>query len=81
MRLELVHPPRLVSVVDAGGRRPALLIATRGGRHYVQVSSGAGFNCLRWVLDAALGPPTDGPARVAATPESALPWVHSRAGR
>ena len=59
MRLELVHPPRLVSVDGARG----LLMATRGDRHYVQVSHGAGLNCLRWVPAAAVGPPTHvGPA-------------------
>jgi hypothetical protein len=84
VRLELVRPPRLVSVADAGavgGRRPALLMATRGGRHYVQVSSGPGLNTLRWVSDAALGPPADASADLMVPPEPALPWIRSRAGR
>ena len=81
MRLELVFPPRLVSVRDGGTRRPALLLATRDARHYVQVSRGAGLNSLRWVPSAAVGPPTDAPAEVAVPPEPALPWVRSRAVR
>ena len=52
MRLEPVVPPRLVTV----GGAPALLLATRGDRSYVQVSHGPGFNHLRWVpaVDAAV---------------------------
>ena len=49
MRLELVVPPRLVTV----GGSPALLLATRGDRSYVQVSRGPGLNHLRWVDAAA----------------------------
>lgn len=77
MRLELVTPPRLVSV---DGRR-ALLMATRGERHYVQVSAGAGLNTLRWVPTAAVGPPVDAVPAPALPDQPALPWVRSRAGR
>ena len=45
MRLELLTPPALVAV----DRQPALLLARRGDRSYVQVSRGAGLNHLRWV--------------------------------
>jgi hypothetical protein len=81
VRLELVRPPRLVSVADAGGRRPALLLASRGGRHYVQVSHGAGLNHLRWVPAAALGPPGADPADRGAAEERALPWTRARTAR
>lgn len=45
MRLEMLTPPTLVAV----GSAPALLLARRGDRRYVQVSGGAGLNSLRWV--------------------------------
>ena len=45
MRLELLSPPALVAV----DRAPALLLARRGDRRYVQVSLGPGLNHLRWV--------------------------------
>ena len=77
MRLELVHPPRLVSV----GRRPALLLATRGERCYVQVSAGAGLNSLRWVAASAVAPPEQVALDAAVSPEPALPWVRTRADR
>jgi hypothetical protein len=48
VRLELLTPPALVSV----DRSPALLLARRGDRRYVQVSRAPGLNHLRWV-DAA----------------------------
>ena len=54
MRLELVLPPRLVSVAERHALSPALLIATRGTRSYVQVSRGPGLNVLRWVDSACL---------------------------
>ena len=61
MRLELVVPPRLVTVAGS----PALLLATRGDRSYVQVSRGPGLNHLRWV-DAAV--PDAAPAAGGLTP-------------
>ena len=64
MRLELLTPPALVAV----DRAPALLLARRGERRYVQVSRGAGLNHLRWV-DASLVRP----AEEAAPVETVLP--------
>lgn len=55
MRLELLTPPDLVAV----DRAPALLLARRGDRRYVQVSRGAGLNHLRWVPASAVGPPEE----------------------
>ena len=55
MRLELLTPPALVAV----DRAPALLLARRGDRSYVQVSGGPGLNSLRWVPAAAVGPAED----------------------
>ena len=82
MRLELVRPPRLVSVGDGDGdRRPALLLATRDDRHYVQVSHGPGLNRLRWVPAAAVGPPGPTADRAGPAAEAALPWVRPRAVR
>lgn len=52
MRLELLDPPDLVAV----DRAPALLLARRGNRRYVQVSCGAGLNHLRWVPASAVRP-------------------------
>ncbi len=52
MRLELLTPPTLVAV----GRAPALLLAVRGERRYVQVSRGAGLNHLRWVPASEVRP-------------------------
>ena len=52
MRLELLTPPALVAVAGA----PALLLARRGERRYVQVSRGAGLNHLRWVPASAVRP-------------------------
>jgi len=50
VRLELLCPPALVSVDEGeGGACPALLLARRGDRCYVQVSRGPGLNHLRWV--------------------------------
>lgn len=77
MRLELVRPPRLVTVDS----RPALLMATRGDRHYVQVSAGAGLNTLRWVPAAALGPPEQVSPPVGLPDRPGLPWIRSRAER
>lgn len=55
MRLELLTPPALVAV----DRAPALLLAVRGDRRYVQVSAGPGLNSLRWVPAAAVRPPEE----------------------
>ena len=56
MRLHLLVPPALVTVEDGGVRLPALHLATRGDRCYVQVSRAAGCNHLRWVSSARVGP-------------------------
>lgn len=55
MRLEILAPPALVTV----DRAPALLLAVRGDRRYVQVSAGPGLNSLRGVEAARVGPPED----------------------
>jgi hypothetical protein len=52
VRLELLTPPVLVCV----DRMPALLLARRGDRRYVQVSRGAGLNHLCWVDAAVVRP-------------------------
>lgn len=52
MRLELLTPPTLVAV----DRAPALLLARRGDRCYVQASRGAGLNHLRWVPASLVRP-------------------------
>jgi hypothetical protein len=52
VRLQLLTPPALVAV----DRQPALLLARRGDRAYVQVSRGAGLNHLRWVAAEAVRP-------------------------
>jgi hypothetical protein len=50
VRLELLTPPALVGVrVDDGQVLPALLMARRGDRRFVQVSRGPGRNSLVWV--------------------------------
>jgi hypothetical protein len=49
VRLHLLTPPALVTVREPGGTRPALLLATRGERCYLQVSRGLGANHLVWV--------------------------------
>ena len=70
MRLELLTPPALVSVHGT----PALLLARRGDRCYVQLSRGAGANHLCWVAAGALreqGGPLPAVAR-------GLPWARPR---
>ena len=53
MPLELLLRPVLVQVRDTDGEvRPALLLARRGARSYLQVSRGAGDNVLRWLPSA-----------------------------
>lgn len=71
MRLELLTPPALVTVHGT----PALLLARRGDRCYVQLSRGAGANHLCWVAAQALegGGPQDLPA-----PARGLPWARPR---
>lgn len=51
--------PTLVDVCGAdGATRPALLLARRGDRRYVQVSHAAGDNRLRWVPASDVQPAT-----------------------
>lgn len=71
MRLELLTPPALVSVHGS----PALLLARRGTRCYVQLSRGAGANHLCWVTAEALGA---GDATELPAPARGLPWVRPR---
>ena len=55
-RLQLVHPPALVQVRDLDGAvRPALLVARRDARCFLQVSRGAGDNVLRWLPVSSMG--------------------------
>lgn len=65
-RLHLVRPPRLVQVRDVDGvLRPALLVARREDRCYLQVSRSAGDNVLRWLPAVDVGPArAAGPATV-----------------
>ena len=44
------------TLIDVCGR-PALLLAQRGDRRFVQVSNGAGDNRLRWVPAVDVTPP------------------------
>lgn len=81
MRLDLHDPPTLVAVVVDGHVQPALLLAGRGARRYVQVSSGAGCNALRWVDAAQLRPAVEQPVADVAGPGRGLPWVRARSGR
>jgi hypothetical protein len=64
VRLELLHPPVPVAVE----RSPALLLARRGERRYVQVSRGPGLNHLRWVDARLVRPPTEAEPVEAALP-------------
>ena len=62
MPLELLLRPALVQVRDADGEvRPALLLARRGARSYLQVSRGAGDNVLRWLPSAHVLAPWGSP--------------------
>lgn len=74
MRLELMTPPTLVTVSGM----PALLLARRGRRCYVQVSRGPGLNHLRWVPDDAL---QEGPVDQRPALARGLPWVRPRLQR
>lgn len=85
MRLTLLDPPVLVSVVDAGGGvHRALLIGTRGDCCFVQLNRGPGLNHLRWVPAAAVSTAAGSAAAPAAeqstqAPDAgALPWIHPR---
>lgn len=81
MRLQLLSPPVLVGVADGGVVHPALLLATRGDRRYVQLSRGAGQNHLRWVAASAVGPVPEQVPAGAPAPGRGLPWVVARAYR
>ena len=66
----MIRPPALVHVRDLDGvLRPALLLAQRDGRSYLQVCRGAGDSVLRWLPSAHLAP-----ARPDAVPGGAV-WV------
>lgn len=54
--LHLHRPPLLVAVARSGEVLPALLIASRGSRRYVQLSHGPGANHLVWVTADDLRP-------------------------
>ena len=81
MPLQLLTPPVLIGVSDGGAVHPALLLAIRGERRYVQLSRGAGLNHLRWVAASAVGPAPDAVSAGAPAPERGLPWVVARAYR
>ena len=50
--------PTLVDVRGSDGRvRPALLLASRADRRFVQVNHAPGDNRLRWVAATEVGPP------------------------
>ena len=74
----MISPPALVSVRDLDGAlRPALLLARRDDRSYVQVSRGAGDSVLRWLPSSRLAPAspcTAGPGALP-VPTSAAPGV------
>ena len=75
MRLQLQLPPLLVTVHG----RPALLLARRGDRCFVQVSSGPGANHLRWVPADEVGPSAAGDQqRLRADAERPLQVVQHR---
>ena len=81
MRLELQTPPTLVSVEIDGRVLPALLLARRGERRYVQVCSGPGCNALRWVDAVQLRAPDGSAGTAAGAPPRGLAWVRPRHGR
>lgn len=67
MRLRLFCPPVLVHLQRAGSAgRPALLLASRDRRCFVQVHRARGDNVLRWVpagwVVTAAEPPSTPPA-------------------
>ena len=81
--------PTLVDVRGQDGtRRPAMLLARRGDRRFVQVSHAAGDNRLRWVgagdVCEAAGPvrPAVAPLQGAAVaPSGAVALLGPRASR
>lgn len=80
MPLELHRPPLLVAVAREGQLLPALLLASRGERRYVQLTRGVGSNHLVWVSADQLRP---GGAPVPTVPPSGagargLPWARTR---
>ncbi len=75
MRLELLSPPLLVAV----DRHPALLLARRGDRSYVQVRRACGLNHLCWVPATEVG--TADQADAAQTPLPATRFGLPRADR
>ena len=83
MRLEQVVPPELVAVGDDDGTRLALLLARRGDRRYVQISSGAGLNHLRWVDCSVVRPADQRQPQADRVPGTgpALPWITARSKR
>ena len=54
--LEIHRPPLLVAVARSGEVLPALLLASRSDRRYVQLSHGPGANHLVWVAATDLRP-------------------------
>ena len=54
--LHLHRPPLLVAVDRSGVVLPALLLASRGNRRFVQLSRGPGANHLVWVAADDLRP-------------------------
>lgn len=56
--LHLHRPPLLVAVDRSGTLLPALLLASRGDRRYVQLNRGPGANHLIWVAADDLRPGT-----------------------
>ena len=81
MPLQLLTTPELIGVADGGAVHPALLLAVRDERRYVQVSRGAGLNHLRWVDASAVLPAPVGAPPAAPAAERGLPWVVARAYR
>ena len=77
MPLELHRPPLLVAVARAGTVLPALLIARRGDRRYVQLSRGHGSNHLVWVAATDLRP-AGVPVPTASPDPRGLPWSRAR---
>ena len=76
--LHLHRPPLLVAVASAGEVLPALLIASRGSRRYVQLSRGVGSNHLVWVAADDLRPGGEPVPVPVATPGAAPPGAGSR---
>jgi hypothetical protein len=83
----MIRPPALVHVRDLDGAlRPALLLALRDGRSYVQVSRGAGDSVLRWLPSGRLAPASSEAVRGSAVPrrevhDGAVSWRPPRSTR